>query len=709
MSFILRKLFILRLFTTSMQTVIVLFLQNASNTLKLDRMFKLTFKIMFIKLIEKFFNSEIIPGKYHTIISFRTNPQTKRPKFNLQSLKKFHFFSTRSHNIRSRPSLFGDEEIVNGGGNFRKLTNFDGKSSSESANNFNVFHKSISNRLGVRISKSVKRSQSFDSYFKKLRASSSSCSNTKCSSDESEDGNHTMVDINRNQFDQLGKNDTIFEEEEMSIDNLEDASKFRGDSHNINEVNNNLFQISEEKPEKPENLTSVDVISTDKSLQEKDSNTDLTRQSSDDPKQLQLINDKDRLTELIIPNAQLIDHSNEQECSLEPKSSLIPATKSTPLNTSQSSSNSQLVKAGSTTDDTDTHSQMATPTQITYSNCSTNDKVPSLPHLLTAETDNSICIGSADMDKSPDVQKNEPNAFLQSASAHSSLNLALINEPSVQYLESQSSNLGNGNVQSSSSRSSSDSSSSSSSSPTPSKQQTTLSGTTLTTALIIHDPIKVTTALPPATGDVSARELIERIKTERRNQIRQNFLQQLAQSKSTDKQLSPTSRIPVANRTSGSNLPEVSNSSDASPVRLRDKSHCFSNAAWRNSEATMNDSTLFSSSASIRQNIAECRRSVPNLDIQLLSNDSSATIRKPPFPEQTESPNKSANVKYRRPPPVLSSISVEEKTTKSAASPNRTRITVTPLSRVYNKRQRIFVDPKTLAQMFEQQKSSDDV
>lgn len=637
----------------------------------------------------------------------------------MQSLKKFHFFSTRSHNIRSRPSLFGDEAIVSSGGNFRKLTNFDGKCSSESANSFNVFHKAVSNRLGVGISKSVKRSQSFDSYFKKLRTSSSSCSNTKCSNNESDDGNHTMVDINRNQFEQLSKNDTIFEEEEMSIDNLEAGSKFRDLHNNINEVNNNLFQICEEKPNK---------IDAEKHFKEKDVNTYLTTPSSDD-QQLQLINNHDRLTELNNTNAQLNDRSKENECSFEPKSSLIPETKSTPLNTSQSSSNSQLAEAGSATDDFDTHSQMDSPTQITSSNAA-NDKVAPLrvSHLLTTETDNSICIFSADTDKSPSVQVDEPNPSLHSASEHSSLISAVINEPNVQsnisnvYLESQSTNLDNGNVQSSCSSDSSTHSSSDSSSPTPTTQQSTLNGTTSTIDLIVCDPVKAPTAvLPSSTDDVNARELIERIKTERRNQIRQNFLQQLAQSKSTGNQLSPTSRIPVANRTSGNNLPEVSNSSDASPVRLRNKSHCFSNSAWRNSEATMNDSTLFSSSVSMKQNTAECRRSVPNLEIQLQSSDSSESssetnqflFLKPPIPgatsaEQTGSLNKSANVKYRR-PPVLSSISVEENTTKSAANPNRTRITVTPLSRVYNKRQRIIVDPKTLAQMFEQQNSTDDV
>ncbi len=685
--------------------------------------------------------SEIIPGKYHTIITLRSSSQSKRPKFNLQSLKKFHFFSTRSHNIRTRPSLFGEEAIINSGGNFRKLANFDGKTSSESTNNFNALHKAVGSRLSARISKSVKRSQSFDSYFKKLRASSSSCSNTKCSSEQSEDGNRTIVDINRNQFEQLSKNDTIFEEEEMSIDcdNLvEEGSKLRGDLHNniMSEVNNNLLQIEEEK------------------LQENAVNTNCSTSSSNDQQQQQ--QDSTQTEELIPTNAQPDDDQHlEQQCSFETKSSLIPTTKSAPVHTSPSAADSQLVTVDSATDGTDTHSPTAsTPTQLTTPGSEGQSPLePVVTPTAAAETDSS---SSSSADNPPETHKsldaaepvNEHNPSLQqqatSASSHSSASSALqINEPSMQYLESQSVNLDNGNVQSnsnkSSSRNSSTISSSDSSSPTSTKQP-------IKAALNVVEPVKTPTAvvLPQAAvEDDSARELIERIKEERRNQIRQNFLQQLAsaQSKTGGEQQqltsSPSSRIPVANRTGGNHLPEVSNSSDPSPVRLRNKSHCLSNSAWRNSEATMNDSAHISSVPARQSIIAKYRRSVPNLDVQFQSSDArsgdltlcspssesssdsnqllspkSSSTRTSTFSvvEQTRSSlNKDANVKYRR-PPIVSSISVDETAGKSPvnSATNRTRITVTPLSRVYNKRQRI-IDPKTLAQMFEQQNSPDDV
>ncbi|KAH9407785.1 Rho GTPase-activating protein 32 [Tyrophagus putrescentiae] len=536
------------------------------------------------------------------------------------SSKCLKYIDVGPHNIRTRPSLFGEEAIINSGGNFRKLANFDGKTSSESTNNFNALHKAVGSRLSARISKSVKRSQSFDSYFKKLRASSSSCSNTKCSSEQSEDGNRTIVDINRNQFEQLSKNDTIFEEEEMSIDcdNLvEEGSKLRGDLHNniMSEVNNNLLQIEEEK------------------LQENAVNTNCSTSSSNDQQQQQ--QDSTQTEELIPTNAQPDDDQHlEQQCSFETKSSLIPTTKSAPVHTSPSAADSQLVTVDSATDGTDTHSPTAsTPTQLTTPGSEGQSPLePVVTPTAAAETDSS---SSSSADNPPET--------------HKSLDAA---------------------------------------EPTP-------------TAVVLPQA---------AVEDDSARELIERIKEERRNQIRQNFLQQLAsaQSKTGGEQQqltsSPSSRIPVANRTGGNHLPEVSNSSDPSPVRLRNKSHCLSNSAWRNSEATMNDSAHISSVPARQSIIAKYRRSVPNLDSSSTRTSTLSVV------EQTRSSlNKDANVKYRR-PPIVSSISVDETAGKSPvnSATNRTRITVTPLSRVYNKRQRI-IDPKTLAQMFEQQNSPDDV
>src|SRR5699024_10108792 len=141
-------------------------------------------------------------------------------------------------------------------------------SPSDSTSHFNPFHKSSRNRL-VGQSKSVKRSQSFDSYFKKLRTSSSGCSNNNCCSDGSNDGNHTMVDINRNQFELLNKNDTIFEVEEMSIDcdsHLVEANNLQDDLDKPSEVNNNnLPQIDEEEPNKIELTSTLQVAASNQS------------------------------------------------------------------------------------------------------------------------------------------------------------------------------------------------------------------------------------------------------------------------------------------------------------------------------------------------------------------------------------------------------------------------------------------------------------
>lgn len=155
------------------------------------------------------FYSVIVPGKYHTIIAnIPTNKNVKRSKFNI-NLKKFHFFTARNRSESSRPSLFcnGDDSC--------KVDSIY-STGAQSSNNFvgNSGQKTTDGKL-------VKRSHSFDSYFKKLR--------TSCTNDDACNNNNNDSKIS-NECDNLKdtnspktdlKNDTIFEvEESMLVDGV---------------------------------------------------------------------------------------------------------------------------------------------------------------------------------------------------------------------------------------------------------------------------------------------------------------------------------------------------------------------------------------------------------------------------------------------------------------------------------------------------------
>lgn len=679
------------------------------------------------------FCSEIIPGKYHTIISMRPSPKSKRSKFTIQNFKKFHFFSTRSHNVRTRPSLFGDEPIANSSsGNFRKLSNnFDGHSSSESTSSFNPFYKSVGSRLSARISRTVKRSQSFDSYFKKLRASSSACSNSKCCSNDSDNDSHTMVDINRNEFEHINKNDTIFEADEMSIDcdsHLGQGNKLHAQELckvAQSEVNNNLPQIDEEESFKFEaTIIPSQVTTVNEPPKERQMDTYCSTAGNEVSSEEGLIPQIDD-SESTNTTSPIEDYT---QFSLESKSLPIAASKSTQPAAHSVTSQAPLANSPIETDSTngtDTHSPVASQTQLATNSTSAVQSLATIRVSSTASETNAKSDLPSDTRQSlrtdlvlplfDSVVRNENNAIASAAlaSKHSSLDSELIKDSNCQLSKSRFIDcVDSGNVQSGER--------SASLSPSAS--------TTPTTTLIVSPQVR-----SPAISnsvlldDITTRERIDRIKEERRSQIHQQL-----SLKGQDPNLSENlSRIPVAFRCGSNYLPEVTNSSDSSPVRLRNKSSVgghLRTTGWRNSEAAMNDSGNNSSRPS-RQVISEYRRSVPNLELKVhnssaLPHSEQSSVTTPSSASSQSSPTSPSKagtslerkgsvtstatpnpIRYRR-PPIASPVSVEEGSGKAAPS-SRAKIAVIPL-RTINKRQRIN-DPKTLALMFEQQNSADNV
>ncbi|KAJ6223552.1 hypothetical protein RDWZM_002097 [Blomia tropicalis] len=745
---------------------------------------------------------EIIPGKYHTIISTRPSVQSKRSKFNIQNWKKFHFFSTRSHNNRSRPSLFGDDKhCVNVSGTFRKLnSNFDG-TSSESTNNFNPYLKPGNNRFSIRSGKSVKRSQSFDSYFKKLRANISNnnnnnnvtnCMNKTCIGNEDPfEDEHDVddVDINRNKFTH-NKNDTIFEVEEMAIDC--DNHLPQNPISNIDEVNKleSDLMSNDKKPELGNNnhspmIDTVDTITTEFGGGDQCTKGDIMKQlveatqlvtSFDQSNQVQQMDTNCSVSncEMDLPNGRDTKASitiDDRQCSLgsrfendiRPSSS---STESASTSTSPTLSDGQSTSTRTSCELIDTHhnhhssihpqphspslssTSSATSehhsTETTCSDvrspilpvcsiengneCSPTRTTPSPSTEIAVNpelaTDNCL-IGSAELHHNPSSSASSPSHTIQSCSTHSSLNSLPINESN---LAAHSNELDDDNVQSIDNNESTKTSSSeisiSTSTPPPTTEVATI--WTISPNSTFRDSMF-------KFNDLSERERIERIKQERRSQIRQNFVQHMKSNDPT-----PPSRIPVSLRSNASALPEISNSSDSSPIRMRPKP-VFNNYRnqWRNSDASMVDQTNVSVNTNSvnanKPNITEYRRSVPNLEAQIQTINTRYNRNIEPINSTTTTKSDKMSpinnnisvslqrtgsltnsVKLRR-PKVTQSISVQEGTTMNnsnggsgVSSTMRTKIAVTPLRTINTKRQRV-IDPKMLAQMFEQQNAVDKV
>lgn len=746
---------------------------------------------------------EIIPGKYHTIISTRPSVQSKRSKFNIQNWKKFHFFSTRSHNNRSRPSLFGDDKhCVNVSGTFRKLnSNFDG-TSSESTNNFNPYLKPGNNRFSIRSGKSVKRSQSFDSYFKKLRANISNnnnnnnvtnCMNKTCIGNEDPfEDEHDVddVDINRNKFTH-NKNDTIFEVEEMAIDC--DNHLPQNPISNIDEVNKleSDLMSNDKKPELGNNnhspmIDTVDTITTEFGGGDQCTKGDIMKQlveatqlvtSFDQSNQVQQMDTNCSVSncEMDLPNGRNTKASitiDDRQCSLgsrfendiRPSSS---STESASTSTSPTLSDGQSTSTRTSCELIDTHHNHHSPihpqphspslsstssatsehhsTETTCSDvrspilpvcsiengneCSPTRTTPSPSTEIAVNpelaTDNCL-IGSAELHHNPSSSSaSSPSHTIQSCSTHSSLNSLPINESN---LAAHSNELDDDNVQSIDNNESTKTSSSeisiSTSTPPPTTEVATI--WTISPNSTFRDSMF-------KFNDLSERERIERIKQERRSQIRQNFVQHMKSNDPT-----PPSRIPVSLRSNASALPEISNSSDSSPIRMRPKP-VFNNYRnqWRNSDASMVDQTNVSVNTNSvnanKPNITEYRRSVPNLEAQIQTINTRYNRNIEPINSTTTTKSDKMSpinnnisvslqrtgsltnsVKLRR-PKVTQSISVQEGTTMNnsnggsgVSSTMRTKIAVTPLRTINTKRQRV-IDPKMLAQMFEQQNAVDKV
>ncbi|KAF7490288.1 GTPase-activating protein CdGAPr [Sarcoptes scabiei] len=105
---------------------------------------------------------EIIPGKYHTIISNRPS-QTKRSKFNLPNFKFHNLFASRNpteNRFACRPLRpLQKNDLISHSKNDCNLK-------STNLKKYSDFHS----RIICSTNKPVKRSESFDSYFKKLKA-----------------------------------------------------------------------------------------------------------------------------------------------------------------------------------------------------------------------------------------------------------------------------------------------------------------------------------------------------------------------------------------------------------------------------------------------------------------------------------------------------------------------------------------------------------
>lgn len=186
-----------------------------------------------------------MPGKYHTVIDYpQAHPHHKRSKFTLPALRKLQFFSTRSHNVgqplRRRPSLFNQ---TNGGTIFRKNSVYEFSGRHEERED-TAAHKA----------KSVKRSQSFDSYFKKRRMNKegeNDDNNNNCQTeDENNEANeHKLRDMKREDYRQRAT-DTILEMDECReemINTMESPSSSHKPTMEImdNFKNETLSQIDQ--------------------------------------------------------------------------------------------------------------------------------------------------------------------------------------------------------------------------------------------------------------------------------------------------------------------------------------------------------------------------------------------------------------------------------------------------------------------------------
>lgn len=151
-------------------------------------------------------NRVIVPGKYHTVIANRPSQrqQSKRRfNLNLRNLFTARSRAERSHHTAATTARSKADSLYSSGAQY----------------SVNFFHSHNSNKADSEC-KSVKRSQSFDSYFKKLRTNCDSNGDAKQNNQ-----NERQIEKNNNNLDATYrqktnlKNDTIFEvEESMCVD-----------------------------------------------------------------------------------------------------------------------------------------------------------------------------------------------------------------------------------------------------------------------------------------------------------------------------------------------------------------------------------------------------------------------------------------------------------------------------------------------------------